>query len=185
MTITDKISIKNVKNIRHLEVEFKFTDSNIIVVTGKNGTGKTTLIEALHLLEDPEIFEKTSSNNAIGPDSEVKIEVQGFSPFEFKFNEKLGVLDSKDALPEIKAITAEQTFPTGERFSRYAQVSTFDSQIRNNIAATEYGRADELISFLTDVYSSNKFKNLQLTTINNKDFYFCYLKTVTIYEKIT
>lgn len=63
--IEDKITITNIKSISKLEVCFDFTASNILVLTGKNGLGKTSLIKAFALIEDPTIFQKSSSLNSV------------------------------------------------------------------------------------------------------------------------
>lgn len=172
---TDRVLIKNIKNIDLLEVEFNFSATNIIVITGKNGVGKTTIIKAFHLIADPKIFEKTSSLNAIRIDSKIEIHVDGFSPFVFEYNKKLKVLDSTDSWQKVNFITAEQTIPNGKRFERYAQVAAYDSQIRDNIAASDYTKADDLIDFLTQIYNPGKFAELQMTKIRKIDFFFLLL----------
>ncbi|WP_416397397.1 AAA family ATPase [Allohahella sp. A8] len=170
--IRDKIVLENIKGISRLCVEFEFSESNFLVITGKNGSGKTSLVKAYHLLKDPQIFSKSSGLNAIRADSRVIFDLDGFPPFEFFFNKKVGALDSRNVLPTQNQIVAELPVPFGERFSQFSLIAKHDSEIRMNIAASQYRRATELIQFLADVYSAGKFDDLKVTRVNRTDFYF-------------
>jgi len=171
----DKITIENIKCISRLSVEFNYPESKFIVITGKNGIGKTSLIKAFHLISDPDIFQKSSGLNAIRHDSKITFNIDGFDGFSFDFNEKLGVLDTKDKLPSINQIIAELPIPYGNRFKQFSLISNHDSAIRTNIAASEYGRADELICFLSQIYQNDKFNELKTTKVKNYEFYFILL----------
>ncbi|MGZ3814694.1 MAG: AAA family ATPase [Mucilaginibacter sp.] len=173
--IKDKITIDNIKGISSLSVEFIYPDSKLIVITGKNGIGKTSLVKAFHLISDPEIFQKSSGLNAVRQNSKIKFELDGIDDFYFDFNEKLGVLDTKDKLPGINQIVAELPVPFGKRFKQFSLISNHDSAIRENIAASNYGRADELIEFLSQIYQNDKFKELKATKIGKYEFYFLLL----------
>lgn len=157
--ITDKISLRNIKNIGALDVDFTFDENRIIVITGRNGVGKTTLVKALYLIHDPSIFTKTSPLNSIRLDSKVQVEIEGLSSFTFRYNQKIKALDSRDKLPPRKYVTAEQSIPYGKRFERYSQVASYDSEIRDNIAASNYKQVADLIDFLNQIYGSEKFSN--------------------------
>lgn len=171
MTI-DKISIRNVKNISKLDIEFEFPDSNVIVITGKNGVGKTTIIKSFNLLDDPNIFAKSSGENALNVNSQVSFSINGIQRFAFYYNEKLRALDSKDVLPHENAIASELPIPYGARFQQFSKIAGFDSDIKTNIASTDYEEASELINFLSQVYSSSKFSDLKSTKIKKNTFYF-------------
>ena len=86
---SDKVTLQNIKNISRLSVEFIYPESNILVITGKNGVGKTSLVKAFHLISDPSIFEKTAGLNAIRQDSKISFDIDGFKPFVFQFNKNL------------------------------------------------------------------------------------------------
>ncbi len=172
----DKISLQNIKNIERLEVNFIYPESNIIVLTGKNGVGKTTLVKALHLVNDPDIFAKTSPLNSLHSGSQIDIEIAGFDPFSFKYNATQEALDTRDKLPKTGLLTAEQAIPNGQRFKQYAQVASFDGEIRNNISASNYKGADQLSEFLNTIYASNKFANLLTTKVKGNNFYFKLLE---------
>lgn len=171
MTI-DKISIRNIKNISKLDIDFEFPDSNIIVVTGKNGIGKTTIIKSFYLLDDPNIFAKSSGENALNVNSRVSFTIDGIQSFAFSYNKKLNALDSTDILPSENAIVSELPIPYGARFQQFSKIAGFDSELKINIASSDYDEATELIGFLSKVYSGNKFSDLKSTKIKKNTFYF-------------
>lgn len=170
--IEDKITITNIKSISKLEVCFDFTASNILVLTGKNGLGKTSLIKAFALIEDPTIFQKSSSLNSVKKNSRINFEISGFEKFSYSHNSKLQGLDTKDNLPPSKSIVAELSVPYGKRFQQFSLISKYDNDIRANIASSEYFPADEMISFLKSIYPTDKFNNLKVTSIKKNDFFF-------------
>lgn len=168
----DKISLKNIKAISSLSVEFIFPESKILVVTGKNGVGKTSIIKAFHLLRDPQIFNKSSGLNSIRDDSEVLFEIDGHDGFSFSFDNIRGVLDTRDKLPVIGEIVAELPIPYGERFEQFSLIANHDNEIRVSIASDRYDGAGDLIGFLSEIYSTNKFDELKETKIGKNTFYF-------------
>ncbi|WP_459873577.1 ATP-dependent nuclease [Endothiovibrio diazotrophicus] len=168
----DKVSIRGIKNINDLDMEFEFPDSNIIVITGKNGIGKTTIIKAFHLISDPDIFAKSSGEDALGSNSIVSFSLEGIAPFGFYYNETLNAFDTKDVLPQENTIVSELPIPYGSRFQQFAKIANFDSELKANIASSNYCSATDLIDFLSNVYSSRKFDKLSATTIQKTEFYF-------------
>ena len=168
----DKISIENIKDISHLEIAFEYPESNIIVVTGKNGLGKTSIVKSFKLITDPNIFDKSSGPNTVRENSRICFKIGGYSSFSFTFNKKINSLDCKDKLPSPCSIISELSIPFGARFQQFSLISNYDAEIRANIAASEYARADELIDFLSEVYSSNKFNELKVTRVKKNEFYF-------------
>jgi ABC-type dipeptide/oligopeptide/nickel transport system ATPase subunit len=167
----DSITIKNVKGFSKIHVDFDYPDSNFIVVTGKNGVGKTTLVKALSLIKDPLVFQKTSGNDSIGTESSVEFSIAGHGDFSFKYSSNHNSLDSKDSLPEESYIVSELPIPYGDRFQHFSLIAGFDNEIRVNIASTEYDDAHELIAFLTEVYRTDKFEGLKKTKIGKYEFY--------------
>lgn len=168
----DKISIRKIKNMDTLSIEFDFPESNIIVITGKNGIGKTTIVKSFNLLDDPNIFAKSSGENALGDNSRVSFAIEGVRPFEFSYNAKLGAMDSKDLLPSENTIISELPIPYGARFRRFSKIAGFDSELKVNIASSDYERACDLIDFFSRVYLSEKFSELKSTRIKKDTFYF-------------
>ncbi|MEM5499405.1 AAA family ATPase [Paraglaciecola mesophila] len=168
---TDKITLKNIKSISNLSVEFVFTDSNFLVVTGKNGLGKTSVVKAFHLLKEPQIFEKSAGLNAVSKNSEISFTIDGFEPFTFSANNPKIVLDSRNKLPSFEDVVAELPIPYGKRFEQFSLVASHDNEIRNSIAATQYEDANDVISFLSEVYLSDKFSELKEISIGKNVFY--------------
>lgn len=81
--MTDSVIIKNIKSIKHLSVRFVFSDNGLLVVTGKNGIGKTSLVKAFSLLSDPLVFNKSSGDKSINEESYIEISIEGFSPIKY------------------------------------------------------------------------------------------------------
>lgn len=169
-----RIEINNIKGLNKLDVAFEFHSSNLIVLTGKNGAGKTTLAKALALISDPQVFDKTSSLYSIHLDSYIKFEFDGYGIFSFIYNKKLNGLDTRDVLPPKHSIISELPIPYGKRFQQFTLVAQYDSDIRANIASSDYREATKLKDFFSDVYpsDSHRFSRLQVTTVRRKDFYF-------------
>lgn len=62
--------------------------------------------------------------------------------------------------------------PYGARFRQFSKIAGFDSELKISIASTDYEKASNLILFLSQVYSSNKFSELKSTKIKKNTFYF-------------
>ena len=169
---TDSIVIENVKGVTKLSATFDFTCQKIIVITGKNGIGKTTLVKAFKLISDPQVFQKSAGLNSIRPDSSVSFNLDGWKPFDFSFNQTIGTLDTKQQLPPKDTVAAELPIPYGARFKQFSLIASFDSELRTNIASTDYQDANELQEFLNKVYSNNKFVDLKVTNIKRLNLYF-------------
>jgi len=168
----DNIVIHNVNGVSLLETTFKFSESNIIVLTGKNGAGKTTLAKAFKLLSEPKIFQKTAGLNAVRPDSYISFKLDGYKPFNYSYNNKLNALDTKQAIPKKGEIISELPIPYGERFQQFSLVAGHDAELRANIASDNYSHAIDLKKFLNSIYSSNKFTELKVSKVKKYYFYF-------------
>ncbi|MEW8212079.1 MAG: AAA family ATPase [Candidatus Thiodiazotropha taylori] len=170
--IRDKVSIRDVNNVQNLDIEFEYPDSRIIVVTGRNGVGKTTIIKSFGLSSDPNIFAKTSGEDVLSGASQAAFELSGMDPFSFHFNPGLRAFDSRESIPDDGKIIAELPIPYGARFQQFSNVAKYDEELKINIASSDYGSATDLIRFLSEVYSSDKFNKLLATKIGKKEFYF-------------
>ncbi len=170
-----KIALKNVKLISKLSIEFIFPESNLLVLTGKNGVGKTSVVKAFHLINDPEIFKKSAGDNAVRANTLISFEIVGWGSYSFELNKREGVLDTRDRLPDTSDIIAELPIPYGMRFRQFSLIASFDKDIRTAIAASQYAAAHGLNSFLQQVYGIGKFKPLQETSIGKNTVYFVLL----------
>jgi len=170
--VTDKIVIRNIKNIKHLEVDFIYPESQIIVVTGRNGVGKTTIIKAFKLIKDPNIFGKSSGDQALNSESSVDMKIDGHPEFSFSYNKRFSALDSRDKIPLDGEILSELPIPFGDRFSRFSVIASLDSELRVKIGSSDYEKASELIDFLSQVYSSTRFEGLKQAKIKGGVYYF-------------
>lgn len=168
----DRVSLRLVNNIDSLDIDFDYPDSNIIVITGRNGVGKTTIIKSFYLLSDPDIYSKSSGEDAVSDASQVSFSLDGIEPFGFYYNANLGAFDTRDGIPGEGVIISELPIPYGARFQQFSKIAKFDSELKINIASTDYEQASDLIGFLSEVYISSKFDNLKSTRIKNKEFYF-------------
>ena len=173
--MVDRIIIQNVKSVKELDVTFEFPESNILVITGKNGVGKTTLVQAVRLLEEPDVFENTSSYKAISEDSSVRFEIEGCEPFVFSYDSKQKVMNTRDSLPSGK-ILAEPPIPKGIRFQHFDRLFSQNEEITTRHAAQDYEDASGLINFLHGVYGGNKFVNLKAVKIGQEKYYFIPLE---------
>lgn len=93
-------------------------------------------------------------------------------PFSFYFNPDLRAFDSRDLIPNDGEVVAELPIPYGARFQHFSKVAKYDEELKINIASSGYGSATDLIRFLSEVYSSDKFDRLLATRIGNNEFYF-------------
>ena len=170
--IKDRVSLRSINNIDALDIDFDYPDSNVIVITGRNGVGKTTIIKSFNLLADPDIYSKSSGDDAVSGSSEVSFSLDGINEFGFYYNTRLGAFDTKDNIPCEGVVISELPIPYGMRFQQFSKISKVDTELKINIAATDYNPASDLIDFLSRVYLSNKFDDLKSTKIKNNEYYF-------------
>lgn len=83
------------------------------------------------------------------------------------------MLDTKQALPPKKLIISELPIPFGDRFRQFSLVAKHDSDIKDNIASSNYKEANDLCEFFSQIYPGNThFSNLKETPIKQDKFYF-------------
>ncbi|MGD8121796.1 AAA family ATPase [Vibrio sp. TRT 2004] len=94
--------------------------------------------------------------------------------YVYSYNAKLNTLDSKEVIPdEIKDLfLVELPIPHGDRFSQFSKLVSLDEKIRSDISLGEYQEPTDLISFLNNVYSDERFKNLKEVAIGKHKYYF-------------
>ncbi|MDL0430311.1 AAA family ATPase [Marinobacter sp. TBZ242] len=171
------IEIKNVQHIRALNFTADLSKNRLICLVGKNSTGKTTLVRAFKNLYSADTFKKTASPYIFSQQSEITYKV-GNDSYEFKFNPKIKLLDTKDLIPkEIKnSIYVELPLPHGERFNHFQKLANIDDELRSKIATRTFKTPHTIIKFLGNIYQSDRFKNLKCAQIKGDNYYFILLE---------
>ncbi|NNN20714.1 MAG: DNA replication/repair protein RecF [Acidimicrobiales bacterium] len=75
----DELSIENLRNIS--KGSWKFHNSGLISIIGKNGTGKTTLLEAIYLVINQSSF-RPGNNSTLIKKGEEKASIQSFIKYQ-------------------------------------------------------------------------------------------------------
>ena len=167
-----RIQIDRVQYIERLLLELDLAQNKITCIVGKNGVGKTTLIRAIRNLSHADTFLRTAAPDIFSPESRISYHVDG-TEIQFDYDSNIRALNCRTSIPEHirKLCVAELPMPHGERFHSFPIISDADSDIRRQIILEEYNRPDELIEFLTDIYSSDKFESLVETVIRGRRYY--------------
>lgn len=165
--------IYNVQHIEKLSFNIDLSQNKLMCMVGKNGVGKTTLIRAIKSLQSADTFTKTASPYIFNDTSCIKYTIDELE-YDFKYNPKLQVLDTRSIIDdEIRnSIYVELPIPHGERFNLFQRLSKIDDELRKNIPLKKYEKPRELISFLSNVYNTNRFDNLKEISIKNSKYYF-------------
>lgn len=87
-TYITKIKIKNVRHLREIEISLSENEMKHLIITGKNGSGKTSLLEAIRLFLLFTTDERTSDNLFIS-----KLELSG-DPLKSQFSAEKNILQS-------------------------------------------------------------------------------------------
>lgn len=144
-------------------------------VVGRNGIGKTTLVRALRNLSQSDTFLRTAPAGIFSNDSTIQYWIDGVQ-VTFDFDEDIRSINCKTRIPpNIRSLcTVELPIPHGNRFNFFQSISRADRHIRRSVILGEYSRPAELVAFLSDIYSSDKFQSLVETEIDGRS-YFCIL----------
>jgi len=166
------IRIQHVQHIVDMSIDLDMNDNKLTCIVGKNGVGKTTLIKAFRNLSNADTFIRTSGSGIFSAESRICYDV-GESHVEFEYDAALGTINFRGSISrEIKSLLeVELPMPYGDRFHFYQSVSDADSEIRRQIILEQYSRPDELIEFLSDIYSSDKFQNLVECRAKGRSYY--------------
>lgn len=166
------VELKNIQHVKSLTFGVDLSENKLTCIVGKNGIGKTTLIKAILNFRSADTFSKTTSSGIFKADSEVTYRF-GTNEFQFTFDTSINSLNCKSAIPEEikKTIDVELPMPYGQRFNHFQSISTADKDIRTAIILGKFTCPHELIEFLSDIYSSDKFKNLVEIKIKNTKYY--------------
>jgi ABC-type dipeptide/oligopeptide/nickel transport system ATPase subunit len=167
-----RFEIEQVQQVSWLSFEIDLDDNKLIGIVGKNGVGKTTLVRALRNLAHSDTFLKTASQGIFDPKSSITY-ILGTEFVRFEYDAHLKSLNCKSSIaPSFRSLCAvELPMPHGERFRYFQTVSDADKDIRRQIILEEYVKPDELISFLSDIYTSDKFLQLVETKVDGRTYY--------------
>lgn len=165
--------LSNIQHINELSFNIDLSENKLMCIVGKNGVGKTTLIRAIKNLQSADTFTKTASPYIFNNTSHIKYTIDEIE-YDFKYNSKLQVIDTKSIIDDkIKnSIYVELPIPHGERFNLFQRLSEIDEELRKSIPLETHIKPDELITFLANVYNSNRFDNLKEISIKKSKYYF-------------
>jgi ABC-type dipeptide/oligopeptide/nickel transport system ATPase subunit len=167
-----QVEINRVQHVERLFLELDLAQNKVTCIVGKNGVGKTTLIRALRNLSNADTFLRTASPDIFNAESCISYHIDG-KEIRFVYDSNIRALNCKTAISEqIRSLcVAELPMPHGDRFHFFPTISEADAEIRRQIILEEYTRPEELIEFLSDIYSSNKFQSLVETTIRGRSYF--------------
>lgn len=166
------ITIAHVQHITELTFSLSLDEHKIHCIVGRNGVGKTTLVRAFRNLSNADTFIKTASPRIFSERSRIEYRVDG-AAYVFSYDSKLKSLNCRDIIPnDVRhAVSAELPMPFGERFNYAKSASEADSKIRLSIALKDYVRPEELINFLSKIYSTNKYGRLIEVSHRGRRYY--------------
>jgi ABC-type dipeptide/oligopeptide/nickel transport system ATPase subunit len=167
-----RIRIDRVQHVERLLLELNLAQNKVTCIVGKNGVGKTTLIRAIRNLSEADTFLRTASPDIFSAESHISYHVDG-TDIRFDYDSNIRTLNCRTPIPEQirRLCVAELPMPHGERFHSFPIISEADADIRRQIILEEYRRPEELIEFLTDIYSSDKFESLIETVVRHRSYY--------------
>jgi ABC-type dipeptide/oligopeptide/nickel transport system ATPase subunit len=167
-----QIDIAQIQHVNYLSLELDLSKNGITCIVGKNGVGKTTLVRAIRNVASADTFIKTASRGIFSDKSSIAYRL-GDEQIEFVYDDEIDSLNCKQPIPQqLRTLCAtELPMPHGERFNFFQTVSEVDTDIRRQIILEDYSRPDELIQFLSDIYTSNKFDSLIETNVKGKSYY--------------
>lgn len=167
-----RVEIASIQHIRSFHLELDLAINRLICLVGRNGTGKTTLIRALRNLSNADTFTKTASPQIFDETSRISYQLDDYR-VTFHYDPNIRTLNCKDPIPKSirDMVSAELPIPHGARFNYFRSASEADREIRQSLIIRNFRRPDELIEFLSSVYSSDKYNDLAEVTVRGRAFY--------------
>ena len=167
-----RVEIRKVQHIERLSLELDLAENKITCVVGRNGVGKTTLIRALRNLSSADTFVRTAQPGIFSEGSAIRYWADD-DQLTFEFDPHIKELNCRSPISDrFRTIcTVELPIPHGERFNFFRTISQADREIRRQIILEEYSRPKELVEFLSDIYSSNKFQSLIETKVRGHSYF--------------
>lgn len=166
------LRIENVQQVKSMDFQVDLADNKLTCIVGKNGVGKTTLIKSIQNLVSSDTFKKTSPDTIFGKHSYVSYDIDG-EEFIFGYDSNIRSINCKKVVPEYlrSIVDVELPMPFGQRFKFFDNIIAADLEIRRSIVLEEYSTPIELINFLNEIYSSEKFKNLKEIQVKGISYY--------------
>ena len=167
-----RIEIHKVQQIKRLSLDLNLDENKITCLVGRNGVGKTTLVRALKNLSQSDTFVRTAPTGIFSVDSTICYSADG-EQVTFDYDPHIARLNCRKEISQsIREFCAvELPIPDGNRFKFFQTVSQADRDIRRQIILEEYSRPKELVEFLSDIYSSEKFQSLVETQSRGHNYY--------------
>ncbi|WP_422909911.1 ATP-dependent nuclease [Pseudomonas sp. MAC6] len=164
--------IRDVQHVESLTLSLNLSEHKISCIVGKNGVGKTTLIKAIKNFSLADTFKKTSADSIFHKNSNITYKVNE-EIYSFEYIENISSLNCKKNIPdEIKEnIDVELPLPHGQRFNFFQTISNVDDDIRRAVVLEQYSKPDDLISFLSEIYDSDKFNNIRAIKVKSSEYY--------------
>jgi len=174
--VTFQLVLNEIQHIKHLLLELNLDEHKLTCVVGKNGVGKTTLVRAFRNLARADTFSFTAASNIFSTGSSIQYRLSQDEVI-FTYDKRVKSLNCRASIPpQMKeACTAELPMPHGDRFNYFQSISKADAEIRRQITLEEFERPSELIEFLSDIYSTNRFDSLIEVKVGNRSYY-CLLR---------
>jgi ABC-type glutathione transport system ATPase component len=167
-----RIEIDRVQHVDRLSLDLDLAENKLTCIVGKNGVGKTTLVKAFRNLSHSDTFLRTASSGTFAAESTISYDLDGES-VRFAFDANINSLNCRSSISETmrSLCVVELPMPHGQRFNFFQSVSDADREIRRQIILEEYRQPEELIHFLSDIYSSDKFASLVETKVRGRSYY--------------
>ena len=167
-----RIEINKVQHVTRLSFELDLSEHKLTCLVGRNGIGKTTLVRALKNLSQSDTFLRTAPSGIFSAESTIHYWVDD-ELITFDFDHHIESLNCKEEISQhIRGLSSvELSIPHGDRFNFFQSVSQADRDIRRQIILEEYSRPNELVGFLTAIYSSGKYQSLVETEIGGHSYF--------------
>ena len=169
-----KVEIHNVQQIGRFSLNLNLAEKKLTCLVGRNGVGKTTLVRSLKNLSQADTFLHTAPPGIFSSDSRICYWVNG-EKVTFAYDPHIERLNCKKEIPQNirRLCTVELPIPHGSRFEFFQSISRVDRDIRRQIILEEYSCPEELVKFLSDIYSSekDKFRSLIKTDIRGNSYF--------------
>lgn len=159
--MSDSIKIKNIKGIVDLSYSLP-ASSGVYLLTGANGTGKTTLLSALNRMGNNQAFAQDfSTEQTIPGQHSVEYTIGGLSVTYQRKDKRWGPIP-KTQSKLINKYKYHQTYYLTATGLRLYQQSTI------NLGKTKYDVPEDITNSLNEFFRTNRFSQLKYIKVKNK-----------------